>query len=299
MIFNIQRFSTHDGDGIRTIVFNKGCSLACPWCQNPESISAKPELLYDKRLCIESCNECSRHSDDKIRWMDDSLLIHREQLDEANVEALRDVCPAKALTVCGEEIPLEEIMQEVRADKPFYDKTGGGLTISGGEPYMQPEFTRELAAQAKREGINTAVETCLHVPWHYIEPSLEHIDCVLADLKHTEPKKFAKWAKGSLNQILKNFQALSDAGKRMIVRVPVVPGFNDTEEELQGIIEFAASLHNIEEIHFIPYHILGMGKYELLDKPYQCSDKSLNNPALLTFAEDTATARGLTVKMRG
>lgn len=299
MIFNTQRFSTHDGDGIRTIVFTKGCSLSCPWCQNPESRSAKPELLYDERLCIQGCDECGQRSQGALRWLDDGLVIHREMLDQTQVESLRDVCPAKALTVCGEQRSIEQVMAEVRADKPYYDKTGGGLTISGGEPFMQPEYTAELAAAAKAEGINTAVETCLHTPWSYIEPSLEHIDCFLADLKHTDARKFAEWAKGSVSQILKNFRALSDAGKRLIVRVPVVPDFNDTPDELEAIIDFAASLENVDEIHFIPYHTLGMGKYKLLDMPYKCSQQSLNNPELLAFAEQTAKDRGLTVKLRG
>lgn len=299
MIFDVQRFSTHDGEGIRTVVFLKGCSLVCPWCHNPESRSLTADLLYDERLCIKGCTECCKASAGSIERQGDHLEIHREMLTEQNIEQLRNVCPAKALTVCGEERSISSLLAEIEKDRPYYEQSGGGVTISGGEPFMQPTFVAELSQAVKEAGISTAVETCLHVPWQYIEPSLPYLDCFLADLKHTNEAKFAQWANGSVKMILRNFRHLDEAHQPMIARVPVVPRFNDTEHELSDIIDFAASLANLTEIHFLPYHTLGIGKYKLLDMAYTCSTTPLNNPELLAFAERYASDQGLSVKLRG
>ena len=139
MIFNIQRYSTHDGPGIRTVVFLKGCSLGCRWCQNPESRARTQDLLYDARLCLEGCELCAKAAPEVIERALNGLLIHREKLTPEHLTALTDCCPTQALTVCGEVKSVEEIMTTVLRDKPFYDRSGGGLTLSGGEPFMQPE----------------------------------------------------------------------------------------------------------------------------------------------------------------
>ena len=138
MIFNIQRYSTHDGPGIRTVVFLKGCSLGCRWCQNPESRARTADLLYDARLCLDGCDLCQQAAPEVITRKLDGLIIHREKLTDAHIGKLRDCCPTTALTVCGEEKSVEEIMATVLRDKPFYDRSGGGVTLSGGEPFMNP-----------------------------------------------------------------------------------------------------------------------------------------------------------------
>ncbi|WP_148943514.1 MULTISPECIES: glycyl-radical enzyme activating protein, partial [Enterobacteriaceae] len=180
MIFNIQRYSTHDGPGIRTVVFLKGCSLGCRWCQNPESRARTQDLLYDARLCLEGCELCAKAAPEVIERALNGLLIHREKLTPEHLTALTDCCPTQALTVCGEVKSVEEIMTTVLRDKPFYDRSGGGLTLSGGEPFMQPEMAMALLQASHEAGIHTAVETCLHVPWKYIAPSLPYIDLFLA-----------------------------------------------------------------------------------------------------------------------
>ncbi|PLL18047.1 glycyl-radical enzyme activating protein, partial [Klebsiella pneumoniae] len=224
MIFNIQRYSTHDGPGIRTVVFLKGCSLGCRWCQNPESRARSEDLLYDSRLCLAGCELCQQAAPAVITRTLDGLIIHRQNVNDSHIAALRDCCPTTALTVCGEEKSVEEIMATVLRDKPFYDRSGGGVTLSGGEPFMNPTLAQALFEASHQAGIHTAVETCLHVPWKYIEPALPFVDLFLADLKHVDEAVFLQWTDGSARRVLDNLQRLAQAGKKMIIRVPLIQG---------------------------------------------------------------------------
>ncbi|EOZ7624039.1 TPA: glycyl-radical enzyme activating protein [Enterobacter mori] len=299
MIFNIQRYSTHDGPGIRTVVFLKGCSLGCRWCQNPESRSRSRDVLFDARLCLDGCDLCQQAASGCIERALNGLVIHREKLDDATLNALTDCCPTQALTVCGEEQQVEEIMATVLRDKPFYDRSGGGITLSGGEPFMNPELAHALFKASHVQGIHTAVETCLHVPWHYIEPSLPYVDLFLADLKHVDGEVFKQWTDGSAKRILDNLKRLAAAGKKITIRVPLIQGFNADEASVTAITNFAADELGVEDIHFLPYHTLGMNKYTLLGQPYSAPDKPLDNPALLDFAQQYACQKGLTATLRG
>lgn len=299
MIFNIQRYSTHDGPGIRTVVFLKGCSLSCRWCQNPESRSRTRDVLFDARLCLEGCDLCQQAAPGIIERALNGLIIHREKLNDATLDALTDCCPTQAMTVCGEDQQVADIMATVLRDKPFYDRSGGGLTLSGGEPFMNPDLALSLFKASHEQGIHTAVETCLHVPWHAIEPSLPYVDLFLADLKHVDGEVFKQWAGGSAKRVLENLKRLAAAGKKITIRVPLIPGFNADEASIKAITRFAADELNVREIHFLPYHTLGMNKYTLLGQPYSAPDKPLDNPALLDFALAFAGQNGLTATLRG
>lgn len=299
MIFNIQRYSTHDGPGIRTVVFLKGCSLGCRWCQNPESRARSEDLLYDSRLCLAGCELCQQAAPAVITRTLDGLIIHRQNVNDSHIAALRDCCPTTALTVCGEEKSVEEIMATVLRDKPFYDRSGGGITLSGGEPFMNPTLAQALFEASHQAGIHTAVETCLHVPWKYIEPSLPLVDLFLADLKHVDEAVFQQWTDGSARRVLDNLQRLAQAGKKMIIRVPLIQGFNASEADIAAITDFAADRLQVSEIHYLPYHTLGMNKYQLLSQPYTAPDKPLDAPELLVFAQDYAQSKGLTAILRG
>ena len=299
MIFNIQRYSTHDGPGIRTLVFLKGCSLSCRWCQNPESRSQHQELLFDARLCLAGCDLCQQVAPQYIRRTDNNLLICREKIQPEQLEALAGCCPTQALSLCGEEKTVEEIMAIVRRDKPFYQRSGGGITLSGGEPFMHPLLSEQLLRICCEEGISTAVETCLHVPWRYIEPSLPYTDLFLADLKHVDEATFKLWTGGSAKRVLNNLRRLAETGKRMVIRVPLVQGFNADEPAIKAIVDFAADHLQVSEIHFLPYHTLGMSKYALLNLPYLAPDKPLNCPERLLFAKDYAQQKGLVATLRG
>ena len=299
MIFNIQRYSTHDGPGIRTVVFLKGCSLGCRWCQNPESRARSEDLLYDSRLCLAGCELCQQAAPAVITRTLDGLIIHRQNVNDSHIAALRDCCPTTALTVCGEEKSVEEIMATVLSDKPFYDRSGGGITLSGGEPFMNPTLAQALFEASHQAGIHTAVETCLHVPWKYIEPALPFVDLFLADLKHVDEAVFLQWTDGSARRVLDNLQRLAQAGKKMIIRVPLIQGFNASEADIAAITDFAADRLQVSEIHYLPYHTLGMNKYQLLSQPYTAPDKPLDAPELLAFAQDYAQSKGLTAILRG
>ncbi|SKC22920.1 pyruvate formate lyase activating enzyme [Kosakonia radicincitans] len=299
MIFNIQRYSTHDGPGIRTVVFLKGCSLSCRWCQNPESRSRTRDLLFDERLCLAGCDLCQQAAPQVIERALNGLLIHREKLNDAQLNALTDCCPTQALSVCGETQSVDEIMAAVLRDKPFYLRSGGGITLSGGEPFMNPQLAQALLQSSHQQGIHTAVETCLHVPWRYIEPSLPYVDLFLADLKHVDEALFRQWTGGSARRVLDNLKRLAQAGKKMTIRVPLIPGFNADEASIKAITTFAADELNVSDIHFLPYHTLGMNKYHLLGEPYTAPEKPLDAPQLLAFAEDFASQKGLTATLRG
>ena len=299
MIFNIQRYSTHDGPGIRTVVFLKGCSLSCRWCQNPESRALTREVLFDARLCLAGCDLCQQAAPGVIERALNGLLIHREKLSEAHLTALEACCPGQALTVCGETQSVEEIMALVLRDKPFYLRSGGGITLSGGEPFMQPALSAALLRSSVEHGIHTAVETCLHVPWRYIEPSLPYTDLFLADLKHVDSSRFKTWTDGSAKRVLANLQRLAARGKQLTIRVPLIPGFNADEASVKAITRFAADELNAQEIHFLPYHTLGINKYHLLNQPYTASDKPLDAPDLLAFAQQYARECGLAATLRG
>lgn len=299
MIFNIQRYSTHDGPGIRTVVFLKGCSLSCRWCQNPESRSRTRDVLFDARLCLAGCDLCQQAAPQVIEHTLNGLLIHREKLNDAQLNALTDCCPTQALSICGETKSVDEIMAVVLRDKPFYLRSGGGITLSGGEPFMNPQLAQALLQRSHEQGIHTAVETCLHVPWRYIEPSLPYVDLFLADLKHIDDAVFRQWTGGSARRVLDNLKRLAQAGKKMIIRVPLIPGFNADEASIKAITTFAADELNVSDIHFLPYHTLGMNKYHLLGEPYSAPEKPLDAPQLLAFAENFASQKGLTATLRG
>ncbi len=299
MIFNIQRYSTHDGPGIRTVIFFKGCSLACRWCQNPESLLRSPELLYDARSCLAACTQCQDAAPAVALRAGQAISLHREHADAAAIEALRDCCPSQALTVCGEEISAETILSQIERDRPFYQRSGGGITLSGGEPFMQPRLAETLLRRCYQAGIHTAVETCLHVPWRYLTPSLPWTDLFLADLKQVDSARFRTWTGGSARRVMDNLRRLSASGKTLILRVPVIPGFNAALDDIQRIVDFAADELTISAIHFLPYHTLGRNKYRLLGRPYLAPEQALNDPALLDAARHYASQRGLSVTLGG
>jgi len=190
-------------------------------------------------------------------------------------------------------------MQQILRDKPFYQRTGGGITLSGGEPFMQPQTAQTLLQRCKQEGLHTAVESCLHVPWKYIEPSLGALDLMLADLKHVGDDPFRRLTGGSVKRVMDNFRRLAAAGQRLIVRVPLIPDFNADRASVRQIVDFAAEETGCEAIHFLPYHTLGINKYALLGQPYLAPRQPLNDPDLLTFAEEYAAQKGLFSQLRG
>jgi len=297
MIFDIQRYSTHDGSGIRTTIFFKGCPLRCAWCENPESQSYASELLYDSRKCIR-CLECTKIAQDgQVTLRESRIAIERARITDPDV--YRGVCPANALQVVGKKYGIEEIAGEIQKDLPFYRKSGGGVTLSGGEPYGQPRLLLQLLRLLKGLKIKVAVETCLQADWEHIEASLEYVDTFLADVKHTDSEKFQAYTGGNLPVILENLKRLGRSRPELVARVPVIPRFNDSVEEIRRIIEFAASQAKAREIHFLPFHVLGVHKYELIGRQYSFLNEVPGWDGRLEQYVHLAQARGLTANIGG
>lgn len=297
MIFDIQRFSIHDGEGIRTVVFFKGCPLRCRWCENPESQSYEPELLYDPGKCI-GCLECTRVEEGEgVSARDGKIRIIRSKIKDP--ELYREICPAGALRVVGEQKSVADIMEEIQKDMPFYRHSGGGVTISGGEPYGQPRLLLELLRALKQREIDTAVETSLQARWQDIEPTVALVDTFLADLKHIDPDSLRRYTGGDLELILQNFEALDRRGASLIVRVPVIPGFNDSDDVIGKIIAFAAALNNVREIDFLPYHTLGLNKYSMTGRQYDYSSRLPDWDGRLDHYTRLAEKKGLATNIGG
>ncbi len=264
MIFNIQRFSTHDGEGIRTVIFFKGCPLHCLWCSNPEGISYGYSILYDDRLC-RRFEDCLQTEDKAITRIDHRINIDRSKI--SHPEKLINICPSKALTVVGENKSTDDLVSEIEKDIPFFGKNGG-VTLSGGEPLARPNNEgTSLLRKLSSSGISINIETSLYTKWDNILPYIDLIDTFLVDLKHTDGEKFRNYTGGHAGLVMENLAKLSAYGARIIARIPVIPGFNHTEKEMQKIIDFTDSLH-IKEIHFLPYHTLGVEKYKMLGQKY-------------------------------
>ncbi len=295
MIFDIQRFSTHDGPGVRTVIFFKGCPLACPWCENPESQSRKPQLLYDARLCI-GCLDCTQVAVGEVSVEAGRPRFHRDRIADAG--RYRKVCPSGALTVKGEELTAEEIVREVEKDLPFYGAKGGA-TISGGEPFAQAPLLLELVRALRKRSIDVAIETTLHAPWRAIERVLPFVSLFLADLKSFDERKFHAFTGGRLSLVLDNLARLEAARAPTVIRVPVIPGFNDAESEIEAIVAQAALFTNVREIHFLPYHTLGKGKFVLLGRDYPYPEVRAPSASTLSRYVDLAEAEGLQATIGG
>lgn len=295
MIFNVQRYSTHDGPGIRTVVFLKGCSLECRWCQNPEGRLRKRELFFSQETCIAGCHVCHQANPEHVDQKGDGLIvINRSTLSESMIEHLAEICPSKAITVCGEMSDVEAIRETILRDLPFYRRSGGGITLSGGEPFAQPEFAKALLETARTLSIHTAVETCLFAPWKVIADCLPLVDLFLADIKHVDEDKFRSWTGGRLETVLDNFRRLVASGASVIARVPLIPDFNADHNSIMQIIDFIAGCGPVGELHLLPYHTLGKNKYALLGRPYECSSEPLRRDSeLLSFAQEYATQKDL------
>jgi pyruvate formate lyase activating enzyme len=289
IIFDIQRHSVHDGPGLRTNVFFKGCPLRCDWCANPESQAQPPQLALFAANCL-ACGQFDPPC--PACWMGQTGTA--EDFDRRAA-----VCPTAAIREIGERRTTGEIMREVWRDFPFYGG-GGGLTLTGGEPTMQPNLAEALLRLARTDGISTAMETCGHTPWATLARLWPHLDDILYDLKHLDDALHRQHTGVSNGLILDNLRRLTAAGAPVTIRIPLIPGFNATANAMQAMARFAARLPGpVRGIHLLPYHTLGKAKYSALGRDYPWAEYNRLTTAEVQALADAAEAGGLPVLVGG
>jgi pyruvate formate lyase activating enzyme len=267
VIFNIQTYSIHDGPGIRTTVFLKGCPLKCIWCQNPESQMVTPQLLFNDELCV-GCGKC-------LQVCPEGAIKLHEGKSWTNRYACRgsgkcvEACPNEARNIVGRYVTAGEVFKEIMEDKIFYERSGGGVTLGGGEPLTSPEFTASLLRLCKSAGIHTALDTCGYAKWETIKQILLHVDLVLYDLKHMDPAAHRLYTGVSNDIILENAKRIcKEPHISLLARIPIIPGFNDSIGNIGATGRFIATeLGASTEVYLLPYHKLGEVKYQRLEKP--------------------------------
>lgn len=275
-IFNIQHYSLHDGPGIRTIIFLKGCPMRCKWCCNPESQSYTQEISYVENKCIglKECGFCEKVCDSNAISFDNNAVIDRNKCINCLKCAL--VCPSKAIKTEGGEYTVEKLLNIVERDSVFYGHGNGGLTISGGEPLTHGDFLISLLREAKKRRINTAIETCGYGDYKVLYEAAKYLDTILFDIKSLNNEKHKEYTGHSNEKILNNFkQLLRDYPNINIkVRTPVIPGFNDNKEDITNIKKFISNSNNVTH-ELLKYHIFGKGKYKALGRVYPMGNVKL------------------------
>ena len=292
-IFNIQRFCTHDGPGIRTTVFVKGCPLRCQWCHNPEGLERDREMAYDPARCIgcRACLQACEHGAHEF-LPEGEHLRHAEHCERCG--ACVETCYAGALEAIGEAKTAQEVVDVVLRDKPFYDNSDGGVTLSGGEPLYQPEFSVAILELCRQGEVATAVETSSLAPWSILERFLPLVDYWMCDVKHMDAPRHRELTGVDNRQILANVRQLCATGAPVMIRLPLIPGLNDDEAGLRALGAFVAELSPSEGLEIMPYHRIGQGKYERIEKEYglkelpEASDDDVRRAAAL-LREEGAT----------
>ena len=298
IISNIQHMTVHDGPGVRTEVFFKGCPLRCLWCSNPEGLSPEPEVGVFGADCIgiDVCGACLKAcpsgallaAGNRIAGIDRNLC--------KRCLACSKACPNNTLIVYGKHMTVEEVMEEVRKDRSIYMKTGGGVTLSGGDCLFQPEFVLELLKACKKAHIHTCVESEVICPTATLDSILPYTDLFITDIKHMDPYKHREYTGHGNKQILSNSEYLALKSVPLIIRLPIIPGCNDDRENIRATAEFLTQTRkgNLRQIQLIPYRPLGIEKYRALNMEYPMKDRSATKPE-----EYLEKIRALAVELQG
>ncbi len=291
-IFDIKRFAVHDGPGVRSTVFLKGCLLACAWCHNPEGIRRQAELVYFENRCIH-CGACVEACPNQAREFIAGEMVYHAERCEMCAKCL-EACYTGAIFQYGQETSIEEVMSVVRQDAEFYQASGGGVTLSGGEPLAQERFTVALLRQCKAEGFHTALDTSGQVPWTIFESALRYTDLVLYDLKHLDPQQHRHYTGVSNTLILENLCRLDRSEVKLEIRIPLVPGVNDGPN-LEAASAFLGKLKSRPRVRLLPYHPLAGGKYLRLGRENRLTAAVSPDAAQMQAAAEVLRASGCEV----
>jgi pyruvate formate lyase activating enzyme len=297
IIFDIKQYALHDGPGIRTTVFLKGCPLCCRWCHNPEGIGTSPQIVYRKRRCI-ACGECLLVCPEEALSLTPAGVVTDRVLCNSN-GACAEICPGSARELVGKTLSPEEILETVKKDSPFYSQSGGGVTFSGGEPLMQPDFLFECLKLCGQEGIHRAVDTSGYAELEVVKQIARQTDLFLYDLKFMDSEKHRHFTGVSNQLILSNLKYLARSGARIIIRIPVIPGINDDDANIDLVGMYLRILPEIETVHILPYHGHQENKYVRLDVEYKAKDIPLPTPEDLARAKKRLEGFGLDVDIGG
>lgn len=295
-IFNIQKYSIHDGPGIRTTVFLKGCSLRCWWCHNPESLNEKQEIIFLEKKCI-NCRDCEKICEvGAIEFTNGGLYRNKEKCSLCG--KCTDICPSEALEYIGKEMTIDEVIREIEKDEVFYEESSGGVTFSGGEPLLQIDFLDSIITSLKEKGTHVVIDTSGYVPWENIDRIKDNVDLFLYDIKHMNNEAHKKFTGVSNIRILDNLKRLSINGSKIWVRVPVIPGINDDDSNILSICEYLLSI-NLKDVFLLPYHNIAYHKYEELDMSYKLLDVLPPKDKDIKRINNIFTNKGFNVKIGG
>lgn len=290
-VLSITRMTTHNGPGLRTLILFKGCPLHCLWCSTPESQKSEPEIAVYPDKCV-LCDQCiSSCPQEAITIKNETIIIERSLCNACGKCAPE--CHAEAIKILGQSRSVGELLEEVKKDAVIYRHSRGGVTISGGEPLLYPDFAYQLLKAFKDEDINVGVDTCGYVPWVNIEPLLPHIDFFLWDIKHMDREKHRELTGVSNELILNNACSVSERNIPLYIRVPVIPGYTDSEENIRAVGEFSQSLHSAIEIDLLPLHHLGESRYKSLDRTYPIANIPLIPDEVMQTMKEIIESYGL------
>jgi len=296
LIFDIRRYSVHDGPGIRTTVFFKGCPLACWWCHNPEGRLPRASLMFSEERCL-SCGECLAVCPHGAIVRDERGIHTQPEICRACGNCV-DACPSEARELAGRWMSVSEVMREIAKDRVFYDESGGGVTFSGGEPLAQPRFLEALLEASAARGIHTVVETCGFADRDFLLRLSEKVDLFLFDLKLFDAARHRTYVGVSNQTILANLEALAGKTKAIVIRYPVIPGINDQAEEIKATAEFLSGL-GLTRIDLLPYHQTGVGKYRRLNMEYRLPELESPSPNDLQAVAQQFASTGMAVQVGG
>jgi len=293
IVFNIQKFSLHDGPGIRTTIFLKGCPLSCIWCFNPESQNSIREIGFNEQKCID-CRRCYTACESNALILKKNKRFFYKKKCNLCGKCINN-CPTNALVMFGKEYSVEEIIKEIKKDIHFYKGSSGGVTLSGGEPFMQPRFALEILKKCKRTNIHTAVETCGYTNWRNIKEISKYLDLFLFDLKTMDSEKH-KEATGKSNKlILDNLVKLSGLDKPIVIRIPLIPDFNNNAYNMERTAKFLKKLNNIKYVELMPYRRLGINKYKMLNREYGLNYVKTPSEEKIKYFYNIFTSNGIEV----